>query len=1406
MWITARSLYHQLSRVLTELDNEPLSEELVKNLRDNIQYIKSPLTNKPKNASQRALCEPGKAVILSNGQRFEYDRVITDEAKILSDLFDINEVDAVELILTGELQTRNFNTLPRGLCAVLCYYQAHRHFILVLKMLLRLKTVADDMMPTILIEFVDSLLKDKELFKRILSILQNFNVKSEFEKLQQPKFNGLGTVEHQRALSECIEDIGKSCYEILCIFCHNSPVELHAEILESLFTAMQAVPLEQDSLRLSVANLAIWTSILVFINPTKIKHSQNVQQIFEIFHKNLYQKWKNPTACASIAFCFGIAVKCARNYPGGFRNQMVVEESKLLDTALDNCALQFIRTCILDVPNYSSFEVTVDIVDSFIKSFLCYFQEKNQELFNICEDELLRINDVDEDYMKKPNLYYLKFLDMVTQAYAGDSPKMSALCEQFTLSKYTPLVNFLTTARNIGAPKLFIPYIEMITTFCKTERVAQFVFQFFTGDERSMATWDRLFNGLSQYLNDFNGKQRNFNWQTKAASTPQKITSTELAGILTFLRLAKIVAEKSDDARLGFYESHRWNIVDITTGMLIEPFPASLKGELYEFLASLAIDERASMRIWSSLIQKKICTFDNKVLHGIQEEFQKEKANGFYNCTMGFLKLVSRLLSRKNVPTSKELTPFLQFITGSIMGTFGDGKFSNTDQLYVMLTLCIDSLYQLLRHFYITTESVANNKTQVYILGEILNDTDLSRIILLLLTECSNRIEDYSPNNELRDKLSLSCLRLLTVAIGHRQSFIVAIRKTGVSKLVATLEKLFLSPLSIKANTTYLNILMSFVSTSENLIKHTFFVVKILRELVSQRPSLQAQLVSVLFSQKELYQSIFTRLTSVYDDEMSISPNDIPLFDLPDITEATKIPRLRGEIARLIIEIFVDSLEADPTKPNLTYLFCGFDLNNIGTSILTTMDTVGESTSCLQSFINITEIFIAHIDPFNASFAALFEPTLRLFLRMLSFKTESSTVMLQYLRVHYDLIYRLTTSPAFQKIDYIDNIQDGNETTQQQFTTTFIDINQPSCTDPIFRRAVQGIILQLAAIELTSLLAMGQTSEPQKFYASLFSPAIQHVVVEDGDESSIIPAPMKELPLIWALLENSKADCEQLPLPTLKKFHDRRIDEILGICLRDNGIGVEQYDVLYLQFLLITEIDSIISAEIREIEMECQSILRYCTRYNARRLVEASCVHLLSGWVAVMNTLAFFAPVNFIEVETQRLYLVDALFLILKYTGDIKVNDEVAGGISNTVYRLVTSIADLVALDSSIENRRILLGDILTHLFHYLISSEYAKCVSFKLDLYGSIMKIFTLCCIKNDEKEEQNFTNGDLSFGALESILKERKEYHSSWGSIFAELSENVIRAISEDINFAPFQLKRIFTSKINATYSNSG
>ena len=159
----------------------------------------------------------------------------------------------------------------------------------------------------------------------------------------------------------------------------------------------------------------------------------------------------------------------------------------------------------------------------------------------------------------------------------------------------------------------------MMTTFCKTERVAAFIFHVFHSNDKTLASWDHLFSSMTGYLNDLNGRSKPYGFGVKPIQ--KKIESYEITGLLSFLRLAKTVAEHSPDARHAFYESHRWNVIDVATGMLIEAFPAAIKGVLYEFLASLTMDERASMRIWSSLIQKRICTYENKTLYGIQVIF-----------------------------------------------------------------------------------------------------------------------------------------------------------------------------------------------------------------------------------------------------------------------------------------------------------------------------------------------------------------------------------------------------------------------------------------------------------------------------------------------------------------------------------------------------------------------------------------------------------------------------------------------------------------------------------------------------------------------------------------------------------------------------------------------------------------
>lgn len=328
---------------------------------------------------------------------------------------------------------------------------------MVLKDLLRLRSVAQESIQQVLINFIDDLLKDMTLFKKtlskfcvrlllykiyILGALQTLSVKGEFDKLQKPQVNGLGTPEHQRLLRNCINDMLKSYLEILCIFCYNCSKENQAQCLELLFNTMRKIPLEEEQGHLSISSLSVWTALLIFINPIKLKHTENLSQILKIFKDNLYYKWENPAACASIAWCFSVAVKCARNLPGGFRNEFEIDESKLVDAALDNCAFQFLRTCILDVPDFHEMEICVDVMDSFLKSFLSYFPEKAQELLNVCEEEIMRLAPLDDE-VKKPRMYYLKFLAVVTKTYSVDTPKIRGLCEQFTMSNYVSFYKYM---------------------------------------------------------------------------------------------------------------------------------------------------------------------------------------------------------------------------------------------------------------------------------------------------------------------------------------------------------------------------------------------------------------------------------------------------------------------------------------------------------------------------------------------------------------------------------------------------------------------------------------------------------------------------------------------------------------------------------------------------------------------------------------------------------------------------------------------------------------------------------------------------------------------------------------------------------------------------------------------------
>ena len=124
------------------------------------------------------------------------------EALIISDLFKLNEMTSVELLLSGEAEmTSNPEMGSRGLIAVLNYYKSQKIIVESLRNLLQAKLIIDNDNPRAmeLINFTEMYcesLFQGGLFSRLLGLLKSLDIKSEKELLETQR--ALGASKHRR--------------------------------------------------------------------------------------------------------------------------------------------------------------------------------------------------------------------------------------------------------------------------------------------------------------------------------------------------------------------------------------------------------------------------------------------------------------------------------------------------------------------------------------------------------------------------------------------------------------------------------------------------------------------------------------------------------------------------------------------------------------------------------------------------------------------------------------------------------------------------------------------------------------------------------------------------------------------------------------------------------------------------------------------------------------------------------------------------------------------------------------------------------------------------------------------------------------------------------------------------------
>lgn len=168
---------------------------------------------------------------------------LVDEAIIISDMYSLNEFVALELLTTAQQQMPQYPGLPRGLVAVLLYYDGRKALVSALKDLMQARlgvswcTDASNDVTLLVTSYTDSLVSEG-ILKKIIEALDSLDITKELDLLT--KNRALGPPKHHRMVLDLFEEIRQNLAMALFNFAAQSglpkdvTVHLIREFMENL--------------------------------------------------------------------------------------------------------------------------------------------------------------------------------------------------------------------------------------------------------------------------------------------------------------------------------------------------------------------------------------------------------------------------------------------------------------------------------------------------------------------------------------------------------------------------------------------------------------------------------------------------------------------------------------------------------------------------------------------------------------------------------------------------------------------------------------------------------------------------------------------------------------------------------------------------------------------------------------------------------------------------------------------------------------------------------------------------------------------------------------------------------------------------------------------------------------------
>ncbi|KAK4877381.1 hypothetical protein RN001_009887 [Aquatica leii] len=1283
LWTPYKNLYLTISYYLCEdgKNENPAGFEDI--LRKHKQSFYALLQNPPKNSKSREELKKGMedGITMKEIGHQVLSKDLYQEAIILSDMYNLNEFVALDLLCTAQMQMPFYYGLPRGLVAVLLYYDGRKCIASSLRLLVQARRGVSWSFNTSteLTDYVTNFtnqLIDNGLFNRIFELLHTLDLSKEIDKLQENV--ALGGPRHRKQVIDLFNDIRYCLAEIVFLWAAQTGIPREPTV--SLINCLRQLKIEEDSSG-SMDNVTFYLLMaLLSAIDLSIIHirddGEHIVQSLPILADKEYipmlctelspskPKWVSEGLQAMSTFALSVTCASLRLVPQNSLIQSTIsKEMPFFFAAIDMKIFDFMKNKFLCNEMVYTDEILQRRIHCLLTDFIVQmFPHVKEMQMKAKETACLMQAFVREGLEPPPHLsrYFETFMEVVTQFYSKDPLNLHYSLEFWFLedaqSFRTPprsmvLSKFVKMIGESVPSLLFVPYLNMLSSLSSSQPSAKHCFNMLKQTSfgyNNTVSWDHFFMSFNQYYNNL--KQEigpTTDTMYRRAVHHKGITPQEIQGLHAVLKLIRTIAEYDDFSRLALCEHPGWAPLNILLGLVSCSVPISIKADLLLTLAALSKSPETALQTWNNIeasqILNTVPTTSSYQPRGIQTEIDEiESRMEEYPLTQALLKLLD-VLTDSGIPRTlgagprrPGFDPYLTFIVNSVFLKFNFRSYKHMEERWIIAATCLKLLSKFLSQYepqgadFAKTEF--NSPPGYHLMLQLNSKSEFLNLILLIMEECLKLfLQCISfPGQTYVEDCSVKCLNILERALALQTTFSKLASVGPCPVLLTNLNKLLLIINPRTGQPDHCLNISKYIGLQYFLPQHALVACKVLLNVTSF-PTLHAQYLNILLSNEKESKLIRSGFVECLDAVLSKDDGE-------------SLTMLKETILKLLKQCLSYS------APNLTHFLLGFDLkHDISQTLFQNPGVLDFPRTCLHSIFTILKSAVSK--ELQSVRPTLLESTYHM-LYLLSSNFKTSTPVLRFLRQNQKFFQEHLTLCANTANEGV------SELNQLSWLLKTLAIElKISCT------RTQVFYLQ----QLCSMLV----EIPESTKDDLLDPfSVSH----NSNLSKLVES--KDDKLLVALINKFDLYVEEVVTPRWDYFDHNMLNALIKNCETDTNPKL--IDVRKLHHMLIDEIGSLHAnaavGQRQAIMQEMQKVLLHALNINNTRNSALSIVKFVDAWRQVVEVVAVYMPFHILSTTEQQILNISVLENVCSKTANVQLLPEVAVHLSGLVVMLLEKI------------------------------------------------------------------------------------------------------------------------------------